>query len=428
MKRLTFILPLTAATLVSSACKKNATDDQSSAAASASAPTTAQSSNGFQVPLTIEVSNETLTAAGALAGKVDPKSWRFKLEDGAGRPSAEQLIVLAATDSTPAVAGAALGELMLHKRDAKLDQSRAAVIEHHLQSTDPRLVARAMGASHQLLMGNEPDRQVLRAVMDAANREAFMTSKGRWETLQAIAKVNHVRRSPAVRHYIHQALTDSVPGVVIETLKLLYVEGLTPRNNPEIVQDVLPLLQHDDAGVRGQAALVLGKQSEGDENAAAALIGALADKHAYVRAQAAHALGWLNYKPAIHALVPLANDLADCRYEYTVPTMESDAQRRFLRGAHHLFVAIAVQDALQRLGKPDLVLEQVRPAEPEVSLKAGNTKIKKWYATIKDQIPHASAAPAASGSVAPASATEPSAAGASKAAVADRPAAATKAQ
>jgi hypothetical protein len=434
---------LAAALPVSAACSKEPAGSEIEAAASASvaAASAAAAPTEELVRLSTPPTPEERAQASALAATATEARWAFLVEKETQSPTPRLALLVAATKNSNPALGAALHELAGQRTlDPALAKDLATVVRHHIHSRNPRLAARAMAAAKPLLTGASPEDATLDKVLEIATSAPFETSEGRWATLDAVAVVNRAKRPAALKRILSRSLKDSSPGVVIAALELLYSPRLAPRADAALTAELTPLLSHYDAGVRGVAATALGKNGKDQAPALDGLLRALSDEHPFVRAKASEALSGLSYGPSVHDLVKLASDYAAPNYSYTVNTFDKNGLPQQRRGAHWPHVAAAAQDALLKIGHPELKLEQVQPKDPKASLTRNAAAIRSWYAANKAKHPahtftteaaKAADAPAATDSVDPgaAAAEEPAAdqsIATRKAPVAaDKPAAAT---
>jgi hypothetical protein len=327
-----------------------------------------------------------------LSKNVSSERWEFDSATWQGEADYRPALLLAATATeTPVIGAALLGLSTLTKPGKKADPDIVVVVKQHLLSDDHRLAARALRLAKPALTG-AGDPELLKEVVALAQTNAYQGGPERYEVLSTLSDLGAAQRRGAVEQLFISSLQAPQAEVVIKALQELHNPKVRSRPNKRIAEAALPLLSHGEPAVRGLAAMVVGQSGKQLPQSAPALLAALTDPNPFVRSQAANALALLEYRPALHALGPLMQDLEKNRIEVHGLSFERPA-RAVLSGSYWPHVAAAAQEAAQRLAPQELglKLDQVAPKDVPGSLKRNGQAFKAWYAKNQAKLPQAEA-------------------------------------
>lgn len=333
----------------------------------------------------------------ALVANVDDESWTFK-QPPTGADAVTLAVHAANSQKGDAVTGAALTVLTRNlERGKPLAPEVRDLILQNLAAEEPRLAGRAATAAMIGLDASGTDPELVQAVLELSEKEDFRSGEGRYTLLSAAAQTSTATRKTKLRPLLLSSLNAPEAYVAVTAIEALDDDKLTARSDTELRAALLPLLGHSEAAVRGVAARSLGELGKGNPEVEAALIQTLTDASAFVRAQACVALGISGSPSAVHALIPLADDVADSRIQYTARSLEQQSVLKSLNVSHWPHVAHAAQYAIQRLAPEAPRVDPAKPKDVTGSLRANGKILKAWYAKHRPKIP--TLATAASGAV-----------------------------
>lgn len=239
--------------------------------------------------------------------------------------NARVLLSLAETSSDPSVVTAALRGLLTTwthspryaERMALVTPEYAAIVLRRMGSEHPGVQAAAIKASIKCLLGDSPHADVAARLSELAT--GHPSAAGRHEALEALWHSSVIVQTPSHIAPFVAALDAPEPWLVSGALFRLGAFGAGWPEQGPLRARLSELLAHADPGVRGRAAIALstivGPVDAGRDAAGEAILPLLRDPHAYPRSAAATALAWLDYRPAIHELVPLLEDGAANVYD-----------------------------------------------------------------------------------------------------------------
>jgi hypothetical protein len=261
------------------------------------------------------------------------------------------------------------------------------VILQNLTATEPRLAARAATAAMIGLDSGGADPQLVQALLELSEKEGFRSGEGRYTLLSAAQQTSLATRNAKLRHLLLSSLSASEVYVVVAAIEALDDDKLKPRSDKELQSALRPLLSHSEAAVRGMAARSLGELGKGNSEVEAALTQMLTDASAFVRAQACVALGISGTASAVHALIPLADDVADSRIQYLAHSLDARNMLKALNVSHWPHVAHAAQYAIQRLAPDAPRVDSPKPKDVTGSLKENAKTLKAWYGKHRASVP-----------------------------------------
>ncbi len=193
----------------------------------------------------------------------------------------------------------------------------STVILSRLGHENGQVQAAAMKAAIKCILGDTPNAEVASRLTELATNHA--TPAGRYEAMEALWNSSVIRNTPAqIAPYV-AALDAAEPWLVSGSLFRLRSFGSGWNDQPGLRTKLRTLLTHTDPGVRGRAAdalaSVVGSRDPERDAVAQAILPLLSDPNPYTRSAAATALASLDYRAAVHAIVPLLNDTEGNTYE-----------------------------------------------------------------------------------------------------------------
>ncbi|MCA9536131.1 MAG: HEAT repeat domain-containing protein [Myxococcales bacterium] len=268
----------------------------------------------------------------------------------------------------------------------------AQVVALRLQDERPTVQAAAMQASTKCLLGESPDHTVVAHLVQLATESPIPAA--RYEALEALSQSSEIRTHPEqIAPFVH-ALDAPEAWLVSGSLLRLVGFGAAWPEQQTLRAALRQLLTHADPGVRGRAATTLssivGPADAERDDVARALLPLLSDPHPFPRSAAATALAWLDYRPAVHALVLLLDDPTPDTYDLRGYT-RLDGTPGWIHhdGSPWSRVDDAALRALQsfsgRVGSRftfDIQRERLA-----LDLAAAARGARDWYATVQDQLP-----------------------------------------
>jgi hypothetical protein len=342
-------------------------------------------------------------AVEALKARLTAEPPRLASELVPGRSNAEVFTYIADTSDDPPVIAAALRET-LNVYSSRSSQKRAPdaelerVLLKHLRSSEPTVLTAALSAARIPLMMAAPSEAIATAVSESAKPERAASLRA--AALETLGLLRPDRRGAQVLAVFEQALGAAEPHLISLALLALSQSGpsllgLVEGERTRLAARVFELRRHPDPGVRGRSLAVL---ADVEGLVAADLRFAagrehLADPHGYVRAQAADLLLRCREPMAIHALIELAGDLAEARYELRgFTTLDGNAGTLLHVVPGRPRVADAALLALLTLsqqlpGVSALVLSLGGRASPEALLVQNGEAARLWYRSEAPRIP-----------------------------------------
>lgn len=322
-----------------------------------------------------------------LTKKVDKKNWRFPPEDANKKTNAKIFTYLAGTNETPEIVGAALqgmyGSYSSHsKRKIKPDEDFTGVVLKHLQSENPRIVARALKAARTAMTGKRAKKELIDGVVALASK--FPSGAGRYALIDSLRVISSKHRDEKVMAVLTSSLDAAEPYVQSYALQAIYRSTRSIKDPTALKAKAFELSKHENVGVRGRSIELLGALGKDDPEAVKTVLAALEDSHPYVRSEAAEALSRLRHKEAIPKLIKMVGAKERNRYTLTGwKTLEDSPGRLHHEGSAWGYERDAAMNAIRSLSAGALKLERVNPKKIEEGLDVNAKQTLEWYKTNK---------------------------------------------
>lgn len=241
------------------------------------------------------------------------------------KDNARVLLWLAETTSDERVAVAALRGLLTTwthspryaERMELITPEYVAVVLRRTEDEHPGVQAAAIKAASKCLLGEHPNADVAARLIELATHHP--SPAGRLEALEALWQSSVIATTPAQIAPFVAALEAPEAWLVSGSLFRLGAFGGGWTDQAALRAKLRELLAHADPGVRGRAATALstivGPSDPDRDGVGQAISPLLRDPHGYPRSAAATALAWLDYRPAIHAIVLLLDDSSTNTYD-----------------------------------------------------------------------------------------------------------------
>lgn len=268
----------------------------------------------------------------------------------------------------------------------------AQVVALRLLDERPTVQAAAMQASTKCLLGESPDHTVVARLVLLATESP--SPAARYEALEALSQSSEIRTHPEqIAPFVH-ALDAPEAWLVSGSLLRLVGFGAAWPEQENLRAALRQLLTHADPGVRGRAATTLssivGPADARRDDVARALLPLLSDPHPFPRSASATALAWLDYRPAVHALVALLDDPTPDTYDLRGYTrLDGTPGWSHHDGSPWSRVDDAALRALQTFsgrlgGRFTFDIQRERLA---LDLAAAARAARDWYTSVRDQLP-----------------------------------------
>lgn len=275
---------------------------------------------GSGLPIETTLTSEQKETAEALALLVDDDA-HFDYDDRKKLENADVFLWLAANKlEEPTVLGAALeGMEERWTTSDSVDDKKLVnadyhlVVRHHLDAEDTLVLARAIEASTNSLVGENPHGETVDRIVELAT--LYDGSAGRYAALDELWQLRDWEKQDGPTEAFYQALASDDAYVVSNGLNRLKYETFNLIRKDDFRTRVLGLLSHDDPGVRGRAATVIGRLAEdGDEEVGTQLHALLNDPNPYVRGEAAEGLAELKRLSSVHKMIAMLDDSEKASY------------------------------------------------------------------------------------------------------------------
>lgn len=316
------------------------------------------------------------------------------------KANARVFLYLAATSDDTAVQLAslrAMGRTYTHserytERLELITEEFPTVVLAHLGSSDGAVQAAAIEASKKCILGDTPNAEVTARLVQLASSHA--TAAGRHEAMDLLWNSSTIRDDPDQMAPYIAALDAGEAWVVSGALFRLESFGRAAPDQPAFRAKLTSLLTHADAGVRGRAARALanavGSRDAGRDAAAQAIMPLLEDANPYTKSAACGALATLDYRPGIHAIMPLLTDMTSNTYDITGWQELAGSNGRIHHdGSAWSRVSDAALTALRtysgRVG--ERFQYSVNHQQVEADLATAAATARTWYQAIEGDIP-----------------------------------------
>jgi len=357
------------------ACGKRESSDVGTSSAQAAPSSTAQQDGPA-------LSAEQREAVARLSSGVHPEHWTFPPLEVARKGSAPVLEHIALTTSEPSLAAATLHALnqTAHRRGLSTvaaDPATRAGLEKYLPSAQPVVAFRALVFARLVLRSAAAPPDIVQWVVGLGPR--YPRGAGRLAVLVALSELTPKLRTPAVTALEVASLADEAPFVVSQALANLGRSADSIEDRAGVMLRAVELMRHADPGVRGRALALASVIQPAGAALPQPWLDALVDESAYVRAQAALALGRLGNPSAIHHLVTLVGDAESTLYTLAgFRTLDGAPGKIKHRVSNASSVGDAVIAAIVELAKSRADLSPL-PGRDGASASDPATDVKTWY-------------------------------------------------
>jgi len=340
---------------------------------------------------------------------------RFPNEARRDFENAQLFMYMAGTSEDDAVVLASLdavryGYSPRGSKKAKPDRDLEKVLVKRLRSKQPAQVQAAFTAAPVALLAQEPEGELLEALLELARSESPAL---RWAALESLDLLPpDARPAPVLGAFLRA--TEDTPAFAVRGLRALRQSRPTLSSQPELKEraraSARRLLGSSDPGLRGsalQALVDLDPSAPGEVSDLARK--SLTDPHPYVRGMAAAGLsvGSLGRESDVHLLMPLVEDFAAAATTLTGPVaLDGKAVELLLNVPGRRLVAESALFSVQRLalgpppGNPVPDRRPISWKEPPVLTIGGRVsgrelveqnaaKVLAWYASEKKKLPPA---------------------------------------
>ena len=189
------------------------------------------------------------------------------------------------------------------------------VVRAYLEHPDGPTLAQAIEAAQYCLMDDPPDPETIEKMITVYERSK---ANGKYAILNKFWQLKGWSKNEKVSKLYVDALDNPEPWVVSQALFRWSSGIFTATDREQLLKKFETLLKHSDPGVRGRAAIAMGKGARSNEEKAWAsplLMTLLDDKHPFTRSAAASALGSVKYHKALPKLVTLLDDKEKNTYD-----------------------------------------------------------------------------------------------------------------
>ncbi|MEM9875264.1 MAG: HEAT repeat domain-containing protein [Myxococcota bacterium] len=273
------------------------------------------------------------------------------------------------------------------KRTMVDDAYRETVLEALDTKTEGKVLAAALKASMRLLGQKPPDDKTVAAVIDLY--EKHEKPEGRLEALEVLR--NAQAKGDDVKKTYLDAMKAKEAFIVSRALS---DAPSSPKEGMMYWDRAMELLKHEDPGVRGRAAQLIGHLSARDpkkgEEAGKALVPLLEDENNFTKSAAADGLAWAKYMPAVHKIMPLLDNDEENRYDIRGFERLSGGQSRLHHdGSAWSVVRDAALYALKRMSSKtgERFDYKVSGKTKKADLDMAVADAKTWYGKVKGEIP-----------------------------------------
>jgi hypothetical protein len=363
-------------------CGKEVKKGDARGAASAAAPAP-------RIPVSIRPSAADMKTLAALKSQL--RKGRVPKGLLKQKKHAKLFLYLAASSEDPKLIVAALGGMRSayagrssRRGRPRANQDYGLVVATHLQSGNHAIQAAALRAAPQAVEGRRPYRPAVDELVSIA--ESHPLPGARVEALGVLRRVHAFGKQEAIVAAMLRALEQKEPAVLSMGLLLAIhrnASGLTRRK--EFSQRAAALVGHEDAGVRGRAARLLGLLSKGDAQVVEQLIPLLEDQNPYVRGQAALAVAEVGDVGIIHQLMALVDDEQAAYYQLAYKSLRGK-RARLSHGRKTRTVGDQAIMAVARLSAKTKSAFKSLPRDaknPATRRKENVAAVKAWYAKHK---------------------------------------------